>query len=278
MEIYYLRTSTENQDGSHYEIEEKKRKYDMVVFDKGVSGSVPFSQRSGGKKIIDLMNEGKVSKIITQEFSRIGRSISDTLSVFDLFTKNGVCVRIDSHGIESLIGNEINPSWLIVSTTMSLCSELERRLLLERIEEGKRVARSNGVKFGRKHGSNETIMKFMSKPKNQKIKDYLERGYKYEEIIKIVGTSNSTISKVNKHIRTYREYKKKGVSPNQLDLIVESQKPIVEVKPKEKKVLKPQPIIKEIKNMEVYDEEIVFNDEERENIELMKMLNEMKNK
>ena len=30
--------------------------------------------------------------------------------------------------------------------------------------------------------------------------------------------------------------------------------------------------------MEVYDEEIIFNDEERENIELMKMLNEMKNK
>lgn len=224
MKVYYARTSTEQQEGNQYEIEKKKKEYDLVVFDKGVSGSVEFSQRSGGARIMELLENNEITSFTTQEFSRIGRTLGNTITVLETFLNKGVNVRIEGLGVESMVNGKPNPAWKIISTTMSLCADLERTLLLERIEEGKRVARSKGVKFGRKIGSNETIFKFMSKPKNVKIREYLEKGYKYEEIIKIVGTSNSTISKVNKHRHIFREYQKKGVSPNQLDLMVEVNK------------------------------------------------------
>ena len=224
MKVYYARTSTEQQQGNQYEIEKKKKEYDLVVFDKGVSGSVEFSQRAGGRRVMELLENNEITSFITQEFSRIGRTLGNTITVLETFLNKGVNVRIEGLGVESMVNGKLNPAWKIISTTMSLCADLERTLLLERIEEGKRVARSKGIKFGRKIGSNETIFKFMSKPKNVKIREYLEKGYKYEEIIKIVGTSNSTISKVNKHRHIFREYQKKGVSPNQLDLMVEVNK------------------------------------------------------
>ena len=224
MKVYYARTSTEQQQGNQYEIEKKKKEYDLVVFDKGVSGSVEFSQRAGGRRVMELLENNEITSFTTQEFSRIGRTLGNTITVLETFLNKGVNVRIEGLGVESMVNGKLNPAWKIISTTMSLCADLERTLLLERIEEGKRVARSKGIKFGRKIGSNETIFKFMSKSKNVKIREYLEKGYKYEEIIKIVGTSNSTISKVNKHRHIFREYQKKGVSPNQLDLMVEVNK------------------------------------------------------
>ena len=224
MKVYYARTSTENQLGENYDLETKKKEGYEVIFDKGVSGGTDFFERAGGKRIFHLLETNSIESITTQEFSRIGRSIGNTLIVLEEFSKRGVNVRIEGLGVDSIINNKPNPAWKIISTTMSLCADLERTLLLERIEEGKRVARLNGVKFGRKFGSNETIFKFMSKPKNVDIRKYLEKGYKYEEIIKIVGTSNSTISKVNKYRVIFKKYQKQGVSPNQLDLMVEANK------------------------------------------------------
>ena len=224
MKVYYARTSTNNQSGENYELEKKKKEGFEVIFDKGVSGGTDFFERSGGKRILYLLETNSIESITTQEFSRIGRSIGNTLTVLEEFSKRGVNVRIEGLGVDSIINNKPNPSWKIISTTMSLCADLERTLGNERREEGKRVARLNGVKFGRKFGSNETIFKFMSKSKNIEIRKDLEKGYKYQEIIKIVGTSNSTISKVNKHRHIFKEYQKKGVSPNQLDLMVEANK------------------------------------------------------
>ena len=269
MNVYYARTSTDNQEGFSYELDKKRKEYDLVVFDKGVSGSVDFTERDGGKRIMEMLTSGEITKLTTKEFSRIGRTISNTLTILDKFRGKGVCIRIEGLGLDSIVDGKENPSWKIISTTMSLCADLERDLLLERIENGKRVARSKGVKFGRKIGSNETIMKFMSKPKNKKIREYLEKGYKYEEIIKIVETSNSTIAKVNKHRKIWGEYKKKNVSPNQTDLMVEVEKIEKQQETSSKQPQKP-------KEIDVSYEEIVFTEEEKENMELMKTLSQRK--
>ena len=268
MNVYYARTSTENQLGENYELEQKKKEYDLVIFDKGVSGAVDFTQRSGGKRIMDMLASNDITKLTTKEFSRIGRTISNTLSILDLFRVKNVCVRIEGLGLDSIIDAKENPSWKIISTTMALCADLERDLLLERIETGKRVARSKGVKFGRKIGSNETTMRFMSKPKNIKIREYLKKGYKYEEIIKIVGTSNSTISKVNKFSKTYEKNVKQNISPNQLDLMVE----VGKVEKATSTLSKGRVLTNKAKDVEITYEEFELTQEMKENRDIMKLV------
>jgi DNA invertase Pin-like site-specific DNA recombinase len=268
MNVYYARTSTDNQEGFSYELDKKKTEYDLVVFDKGVSGSVDFTKRDGGKRIMEMLSSNEITKLTTKEFSRIGRTISNTLSILDLFRGKNVCVRIEGLGLDSIVDGKENPSWKIISTTMALCADLERDLLLERIANGKRVAREAGVKFGRKHGSNETTMKFMNKPKNIKIREYLKKGYKYEEIIKIVGTSNSTISKVNKFSKTYEKNVKQNISPNQLDLMVE----VGKVEKATSTLSKGRVLTNKAKDVEITYEEFELTQEMKENRDIMKLV------
>ena len=52
--------------------------------------------------------------------------------------------------------------------------------------------------WGRTKGSKESTEKFLSKEKNQQIKEMLEDGYTYMEIKEEIGCNQSTISKVKK--------------------------------------------------------------------------------
>ena len=55
-----------------------------------------------------------------------------------------------------------------------------------------------GTYTGRKKGSNEDVLKFLSKEKNKKALDYLKKGYKINEVSKITGLHSNTISKIKK--------------------------------------------------------------------------------
>ncbi len=50
MKIKYNRTSTINQDGERFKLDQDI--YDLTLFDKGVSGKVPFNDREKGKSVL----------------------------------------------------------------------------------------------------------------------------------------------------------------------------------------------------------------------------------
>ena len=52
MKVYYVRVSTVDQKTDRQRINEKE--FDLVVEDK-CSGSIPFFERDGGKKILNLL-------------------------------------------------------------------------------------------------------------------------------------------------------------------------------------------------------------------------------
>ena len=53
MKIKYNRTSTINQEGERFKMD--KDVYDLTLFDKGVSGKVPFNEREKGKELVKLV-------------------------------------------------------------------------------------------------------------------------------------------------------------------------------------------------------------------------------
>ena len=78
MKIKYNRTSTINQDGERFKMD--KDNYDLTLFDKGVSGKIPFKERENGKVLVGLVLEGKVTELVVEELSRLGRNTVDTLT------------------------------------------------------------------------------------------------------------------------------------------------------------------------------------------------------
>ena len=201
MKIKYNRTSTIQQEGKRFDLD--KTEYDLTIFDKGVSGKIPFSEREGGIKLTTLVNEGKVTEVVVEELSRLGRNTIDTLTTLKFFEDNGVNVVVKSMGnLQSMVNGNKNPIWNLITSVMSSLYELERENILERTEMGRKMYVMNGGKLGRKIGTTENRSDFLKKEKTQKILSLLEKGKSVRDISGRLGVSTKTVVKVRKYIDT----------------------------------------------------------------------------
>ena len=199
MVIKYNRTSTINQKGERFKLD--KENYDLTINDFGVSGKIPFNKREGGSKLIELVKEGKVSKIVFEDLSRCGRTLKDSINTLDYFFEKGVVIKVRNIGIESHTPNgEKNPMWNIVTSILSSVYEMERERILEITEMGRKQYVLNGGKLGRKVGSMEDKMVFERKPQTKSIMKLLKMGKSNRDIIGRLNCSPKTITKVRKLI------------------------------------------------------------------------------
>ena len=201
MKVKYNRTSTIQQEGKRFDLD--KNEYDLTLFDKGVSGKIPFSEREGGIKLTTLVHEGKVTEVVVEELSRLGRNTIDTLTTLKFFEDNGVNVVVKSMGnLQSMVNGKKNPIWNLITSVMSSLYELERENILERTEMGRKMYVMNGGKLGRKIGTTENRSDFLNKEKTQKILSLLEKGKSVRDISGRLGVSTKTVVKVRKYIDT----------------------------------------------------------------------------
>ncbi|MBL6871166.1 MAG: recombinase family protein [Flavobacteriales bacterium] len=199
MKVKYNRTSTIQQMGKRFDLD--KNEYDLTLFDKGVSGKIPFSERTEGNKLTQLVNEGKVSEVVVEELSRLGRNTIDTLTTLKSFEDNGVNVVVKSMGnLQSMVNGKKNPIWNLITSVMSSLYELERENILERTEMGRKMYVMNGGKLGRKVGTTENRSDFLKKEKTQKIVSLLEKGKSVRDISGRLGVSTKTVVKVRKYV------------------------------------------------------------------------------
>ena len=199
MKVKYNRTSTIQQEGKRFDLD--KNEYDLTLFDKGVSGKIPFSERTEGNKLTQLVNDGKVSEVVVEELSRLGRNTIDTLTTLKFFEDNGVNVIVKSMGnLQSMVNEKKNPIWNLITSVMSSLYELERENILERTEMGRKMYVMNGGKLGRKVGTTENRSDFLKKEKTQKIVSLLEKGKSVRDISGRLGVSTKTVVKVRKYV------------------------------------------------------------------------------
>ena len=199
MKVKYNRTSTIQQEGERFKLD--KDNYDLTIFDKGVSGKIPFSEREGGIKLNKLVEEGKVKEVVVEELSRLGRNTIDTLTTLKTFEEKGINVVVRGMGnLQSMIDGKKNPIWNLITSVMSSLYELERENILERTEMGRKMYVMNGGKLGRKVGSVENRKDFLQKDRTKKIISLLEKGKSVRDISHRLGVSTKTIVKVRKYV------------------------------------------------------------------------------
>jgi DNA invertase Pin-like site-specific DNA recombinase len=199
MRIKYNRTSTIQQEGERFKLD--KDNYDLTLFDKGVSGKIPFSEREKGRELTQLVQNGEVDEVVVEELSRLGRNTIDTLTTLKFFEENGVNVVVKSIGnLQSMVNGKKNPIWNLITSVMSSLYELERENILERTEMGRKMYVMNGGKLGRKIGTTESRNDFLRKDRTQKIISLLEKGKSVRDISSRLGVSPKTIVKVRKYV------------------------------------------------------------------------------
>lgn len=193
MRVKYNRVSTIQQSGDRFTVDSDS--YDLTLFDR-VSGKVPFKERTKGSELVVLVNNGKVSELVVEEFSRLGRNTGDVIGTLEWLEDKEVNVVVRNLGLQSRPNNKKNPIWKMLSSVMSSVYEMELENILERTSIGRKVYVQNGGILGRPPKTNESESDFLRKEKSQMIMKMLGRGLRYSEIQKVVKCSPNLIRKV----------------------------------------------------------------------------------
>jgi DNA invertase Pin-like site-specific DNA recombinase len=200
MKVFYSRISTDDGQTHKRQLQDLKG-FDYVFCDV-ISGSVPLFERGKGSEIKKLMDEGKLTHLEVHSIDRIGRNTIDVLTNWKIFTENKVTVVCRNPNIRNFDdrGNPDMFSELLLSI-LSVMYSFEKSTINQRIKEGVRLKRMTNpeVYIGRRVGTTYTPEVFLRRKKSQDILNYLNKGtHTYKEISKILGVSQTTISKVKK--------------------------------------------------------------------------------
>ena len=195
MKVKYNRLSSLSQSGNR--LTDDKTQYDLVLLDR-VSGSVSFKERPKGQELTKLVEQGKISELWVEEFSRLGRNTGDVIKTLEWLDEMKVNVIVRNIGLQSRPNGVKNPIWKMISSVMSSLYEMELENIKERTMVGRKVYVLNGGRLGRPEGTKETEKDFLEKPQTKEIIKNLKKGLTIKDICKIVDCSNKTIIKTKK--------------------------------------------------------------------------------
>lgn len=193
MRIKYNRVSSIQQTGLRFTADNDK--YDLVLLDK-VSGTIAFKDRPKGIELIKLVKAGKVTEIVLEEFSRIGRNTGDVINTLLFLDEQKVNVVVRNLGLQSRPNGVRNPIWNMISSVMSSLYQMELENIKERTSVGRLVYVQNGGRMGRPVGTTENNKAFLDKPASQAIIKGLKKGLTIRDISKVANVSTKTVMKV----------------------------------------------------------------------------------
>ncbi len=149
----YVRVSTtrQAQEGESLDVQQrtiagyalmKGLVLDRVFVERGVSGSVPLSQRPEGTLLLELAKTG--DSIITAKLDRAFRSAMDALDVLSQFREK----RVSLHMVD--LGGDVATNGIskLVFTILSAVAEAERDRIRERIQDVKSDQKARGRYLG----------------------------------------------------------------------------------------------------------------------------------
>jgi len=181
----YWRCSTDNQDQERQIRALKDAGCEVIVGDK-ITGTSNYGDREELSKLLDELQEG--SLLILSELSRLGRTSLLMQIELDRLLKKGVSVKtLDKRLDTTTMSKEI--VGLIVSI-LGYAAEQELQQIKSRTAEGRAVALSRGVKFGRKKGYDKFQVAEVMKKKSE--------GKGLGTIAKSLGMSRSMVQRIVK--------------------------------------------------------------------------------
>lgn len=200
MRVKYNRVSTISQSGDRFSVDTEK--YDLILFDK-ISGKIPFMQRDKGMELIKLVEAGKVTEVVVEELSRLGRHVGDVIKTLEWLEEHKINVVVRNIGLQSRPNSEKNPIWGLITAVMSSLYAMELENIKERTATGRLVYVQKGGKLGRPEGTCEGDKKFIEKDKSKEIIKYLIKKRTVREISKCTNASNKTIIKTKRIAKKY---------------------------------------------------------------------------
>ena len=155
-----------------------------VVRGDKITGTSNFNERAELTKLLEEMESG--STLILSELSRLSRSFVGMVNeVSKLLERNIQLVTLDKRLDTRTMPKEIT---MLLVSILGYAASQELSAIKSRCEEGRRVAQSRGVKFGRKRKYDEFQVAEVMKKKSE--------GVGLGTIAKSVGMSRSMVQRI----------------------------------------------------------------------------------
>lgn len=146
---------------------------------------------------MDWCCEGNADILLLSEISRLGRTVKIIVDAVDRLTKAGICIHFQDMNVDTLLpSGEENTYATMLVTMLGLGAQMERKLIMGRLNSGRKHAMENGVVMGRKPGSVKT-----REQKEAEYKDViklLKKGTSIRNTAKLCGVSPKTVQNIKK--------------------------------------------------------------------------------
>ena len=196
------RQSTERQIEDLTRYAEGKGLDVIKIFKEHISGARTNKEREALTECLEFCRTERPGTLMVTELSRLGRSTVEVLKAVEELTAAGVNVFILDLNLSTLEDGKENPVAKMVLTVLALGAEMERKLILGRLNSGRELAKKKGVKMGRPKGS--ALSKEDIQTKYPEVVKHLRKGKNsIREIAKLTGVSVSTVQRVKASITSY---------------------------------------------------------------------------
>src|SRR5436853_7863235 len=152
----YLRVSTDNQTTMNQRLELEavatRSGWQVVKLfeDNGISGAKGRDKRPGLDAMLNAVNARELDMVASWSVDRLGRSLTDLLSILQSLHDKGVDLFLHQQGLDT--------STTAGKAMFQMCgvfAEFERGIIRERINAGLVRAKANGTKLGRRRTESE---------------------------------------------------------------------------------------------------------------------------
>ncbi len=188
----YLRVSTDKQttNNQRRELEAVAERSGWQVVkvyqDAGISGAKGRDQRPGLDAMMKAVNAKEFDMVASWSVDRLGRSLTDLLSILQGLHDKGVGLFLHQQGLDTS-----TTAGKAMFQMLGVFAEFERGIIRERVNAGLARARVNGVKLGRRR----------VKPSVEaQIAALRDKGYGILKIGKKLGIGTSVVQRVFKEV------------------------------------------------------------------------------
>lgn len=195
MKIGYARVSTREQN-LDMQLEALQSSGCTRIFTEKISGTI--ARRPELEECLNHLREGDT--LVVYKLDRLGRTLKNLITLLDELKKKGIAfVSLqDNLSTEGANGQ-------LLTNILGAFAQFERDLIVERCQEGRKIAKSKGVKFGREKDK-------VNKGNEAKVKSCIQ-----------LYQAGSTIQEIMQSLRigsretVYRYLKKGGITPQRLN-------------------------------------------------------------
>ena len=179
-------THTQTTENQRIELENSQYKIDYWFSDEGISGKTCALQRPAFKDLLQKIRN--VETLVVSKLDRLGRDAIDVLSTVKELSNRGIKVVVLQLG-----GTDLSsPTGKLLLTMLSAVAEMERSLIVERVQSGLIRAKSQGKRLGRPSKTTEN-------QKNE-ILARIKNGSSISELARIYNVSRANIINIKNRL------------------------------------------------------------------------------